>query len=103
MKKPCADCPFRPRTFTPLTLDDAAAMVDAVASSTFFMYCHRDQKRQAVECNGSVRLRTGDQSGVVFKSEDALLRAHARSLRQPVYHWSDPDGEDALIEELSQE
>lgn len=95
MKKPCSDCPFRPRTFTPLRERDVSAMLDEVLStSAFFMYCHKDMLHQNVECTGSVLFRAGDQSGYVFKSEQALVRAHARSRRLHVFHWRDEDCED---------
>ena len=88
MKKPCVDCPFRPKTFTPLCPDDVSTMLDEVRRSSFFMYCHHDQLYQNVECRGSVLFKAGDQDGLVFKSEEALIRAHARSRRAPVFVWN---------------
>ena len=94
MKKPCSDCPFRPRTFTPLRPDDVGAMLDEVlCRTTFFMYCHKDTLYQSVECVGSVLFKRGDQSGEVFKSETALVRAHARTRRAPEFSWRH-DGEE---------
>lgn len=94
-RKPCDDCPFRPRTFTPLKPTDVAAMLDEVlAPSTFFMYCHKDMLHQNVECTGSALFRAGDRSGAVFKSEAALVRAHKHSRRPHVFHWRDDNCED---------
>ena len=87
LKRPCSDCPFRPRTFTPLTSDDAAAMLDAVTFGSFFMYCHKDITRRMTECAGSVLFKAGDSSGAVFKSDTALLRAHTETRREPEYVW----------------
>lgn len=94
MKRPCNDCPFRPRTFTPLRPEDVSAMLDEVmARASFSMYCHKDILYKNVECAGAVLFKQGSQHGDVFKSEAALVRAHARSHREPVFHW-DHDGKD---------
>jgi hypothetical protein len=88
MKKPCNNCPFRPRTFTPLSGEDVAAMLDEVMGRpSFFMYCHKDMLLQDVECTGSVLFKKSDQSGEVFKDEKALVRAHARTRRPTEFHW----------------
>lgn len=95
MKKPCDNCPFRPRTFTPLAAVDVSAMLDEVLDrQSFFMYCHKDLLYQNVECKGAVLFKQGDQNGEVFKNEAALVRAHARSKRQPEFHWRGDDCED---------
>ncbi len=93
-RKPCNDCPFRPRTFTPLRPEDVSAMLDEISSRTFFMYCHKDMLYQNVECAGSVMFKAGDQDGEVFKSETQLVRAHARSHREPEFHWRHDNCED---------
>jgi hypothetical protein len=95
MKKPCDDCPFRSRTFTPLRPDDVVAMLDEVLGrESFYMYCHKDMLLQEVECIGSRLFKAGDQNGDVFKSEAQLVRAHARSQRAPVFHWRHDSCED---------
>jgi hypothetical protein len=96
VKKPCNNCPFRPKTFTPLDPDSVGKMLDEVlCRASFSMYCHKDLLYQNVECVGAVRFKAGDQSGAVFKNEAALVRAHGRSRRVPEFSWCDTeDGED---------
>jgi hypothetical protein len=94
VKPPCKNCPFRPRTFTPLAPDDVDAMLDEVlCRASFSMYCHKDLLYQNVECRGSVLFKRGDQSGLVFKSVAALTRAHGQTRRTPEFSWRH-DGEE---------
>jgi hypothetical protein len=68
-------------------------MLDEIARSSFFMYCHKDPVHQRVECAGSVLFKRRDQRGNVFLNEVTLVRAHARSRRPPAFRWC-RDGED---------
>ncbi len=71
-------------------------MLDEVLCRTSFsMYCHKDMLYQNVECAGSVLFKAGDQSGLVFKNEAALVRAHAHTRREPKFHWHADDCNDA--------
>jgi hypothetical protein len=83
--KPCADCPFRLRVFTPLPTT-ARAMVEFVLDSYGVgdtgMYCHESRQ---TECRGAILFRDDDQSGVVFRTVEALVRAHRRSRRPPQF------------------
>jgi hypothetical protein len=95
VKKPCTNCPFRPKTFTPLDPDSVGKMLDEVLSRTSFsMYCHKDMLYKNVECVGAVRFKAEDQSGAVFKNEAALVRAHGRSRRSSEFSWRDTEDEE---------
>lgn len=93
MKEPCNDCPFRCRTFTPLEDESVERMLDFVHSSNPTMYCHKSLDAFGLPvgklrpCVGFVAFRSGALSGVVFRDEDALARAHHRSTRKVVFHW----------------
>lgn len=88
MKPPCVNCPFKPKTFTPLADEDVGSMLDEVlCRASFSMYCHQDMLYKNVECRGAVLFKNGDQSGAVFKDEKTLVRAHAHSRRKPEFTW----------------
>jgi hypothetical protein len=73
----CEDCPFRPRTFVPLSGKDAARLADFVADGNLAI-CHHTED---APCGGAERFRAGDLS--TFASRAKMIQAHARSRREP--------------------
>lgn len=80
MSRICRDCPFRPRTFLPLSAVDAARLIDFVEGGHTAI-CHETLGGCERACGGAVSFRK--RGAGVFVSERAMSQAHRRS-RRPI-------------------